>query len=264
MLATYLDFVFRPPSEHAIPTGASAVENFYVKLGAWSFLFVALNIAVPSVCLRFLPGWYKALTERKRIEMPAYVVCMVHHLFLVPVAWAHLLQDFHRTDRHHDYSATESWVSPISLGYLIGDTLGYAIPVALMGRFDYIIHHVLTIWLVWNTVFGPGQILRFIPHLLVCDSTNICFNIAWLLRTTQWKDSTLVTVLELMFAVLFLIVRVINLPIALYAVHSHGLAAKLGWAGTTLLPIVLLQWFWFCKIVSTTVARLRGAKEKSV
>lgn len=259
----YIQFIFRPPSTEVLPSGASTVENFYLKCALWSLLFILLNGIVPYVSKRYLTSWYESLTPRKRSEMPAYVVCLVHHFLLVPVAWWHIIQDINRSS-DHDYSLTESWVSPISVGYLVGDTIGYALPEAFHGRFDYIIHHVLTLWLVWSTIFASGQMLRFVPHLLICDSTNIFFNIAWLIRSTTWKDAAIVTTMEIIFALLFLVCRVINMPLVFAAVVYHGLDKTIGWSSFTFLPISLLQWYWFSKIAGTTVTRLYSKKTKDV
>eukprot|EP01039_Chlorochromonas_danica_P009596 gene9596-10607_t len=261
LLRIYWEFIFREPSKVFIPTGGSSVNALYEKTVVWSVFFTLLNYLVPFLAKTCLSSWYKSLTPRKRDEMPAYAICLVHHFLLVPVAVLHIWQDFQRSDVNHDYSLTESWVSPISLGYLIGDTIGYALPELLRGRSEYLIHHVLTLWLVWSSIWGPGQLLRYIPHLLICDSTNICFNLAWLLRTTSWRESGVVTVLEVSFCILFLVFRVVNLPLVFLTVTMHGLDQGIGYARFTFLPIAILQWYWFSKIASGLYERLCPSKK---
>jgi hypothetical protein len=238
----YWQFIAREPSELPLTPGALTVEGFYWKLAVWSTVFSLLYLIVPAASKAFFPSWYNSLTSKKKNDMPSYVTCLLHHLILVPCAGLLFHQDIYRP-RDFDYAPISAWTAPISVGYLIGDTLGCAIPeLLLQGKVEYLAHHSLTLWLIWTSIFGPGQLLRYIPHLLLCDSSNICFNIAWLLRTTSWKDSSLVLGLELLFALLFLAFRVINLPTLFLALSLNGLGLQLGWARFTFLPISLLQW----------------------
>lgn len=264
-IQTYWNFIAREPYHVPFSSGASAVPDFPLKVFLWSMLFTGMNFLVPFLAKHHLTTWYDNLTERKRHEMPAYAVCLIHHFILVPVAWQHIWTDIGNTPSH-DYSLSEGWVAPISLGYLIGDTFGCAFPEALRGKFDLLLHHIFTLWLVWSTIWAPAQMMRFTPHLLICDSTNLCFNTAWLLRTTSWKDGKLVTFLELAFAVFFLLFRVINMPTVFLAVTLNGTAQSIGYARLAFLPISVLQWWWFGKVLMGMKARLvpagKGEKEK--
>eukprot|EP01031_Cornospumella_fuschlensis_P041381 gene41381-50497_t len=259
----YWDFLARTPPSMVMPSGVSGCENFYFKTTLCSTVFTLLFAVVPFLAQTLFPKWYESLNARKKKEMPSYVVCMFHHFYLVPIAWYCMVQDFYRQPGPFDYSAIYGFMSPISLGYLIGDTLGYALPELIFhGKTEYMIHHVLSMWLVSVSIFRDGRILRYIPHLLICDSTNIFFNTAWLMRTTSWKDSAIVPVLEVLFAVTFLAFRVINLPLAFLAIFTTGLAGDIGLARFTFLPIVLLQWFWFTKIVAGMGQRFKKKEAK--
>eukprot|EP01034_Spumella_vulgaris_P034368 gene34368-42384_t len=116
----------------------------------------------------------------------------------------------------------------------------------------------MTIFLVLSTLFAQGSLNRFIPHLLICDTTNIFFNTAWLMRTAGLKDHPVVTTLEVLFAVTFLFTRVINMPLVFFVISLNSTAGGLGLAQYTLLPISIMQWFWFSKIATTLVKRLGG------
>ena len=129
------------------------------------------------------------------------------------------------------------------LGYTFTDTITVAIQEALKGKFDYIVHHFLIVALVLNATYIPdGNIARWIPHLLLCDTTNIFFNAAWLFRTTPLKDSSIVFTLEILFAISFFFIRVIHLPIFLLVCLSKPYMGSFGWAKFALGPFVLLQW----------------------
>ncbi len=68
--------------------------------------------------------------------------------------------------------------------------------------------------------------MRFIPHLLICDTTNILFNTAWLLRLGNLRGTVVVSILEVLFAISFLLVRAIHMPtmfVALGLLHGTSL-----------------------------------------
>ena len=114
-------------------------------------------------------------------------------------------------------------------------------------------HHFLTLFVVISSLFGSGSILRFIPHLLISDTTNIFFNTAWLIRLLGGKGALLLTVLDISFAVSFLLIRVIHMTSMFWALGSQ--ATGLGFARYALAPIAMMQWFWFYKIVRIIVLR---------
>lgn len=258
-IQAYINFILRPLPTHDTPSGADVVDNFYLKIALWSSFFIVLFQLVPLLSKTIFPTWYNSLVPRKRKEFPSYVVCLVHHFALVPIAWYHVIQDFSRSGselQQIDYAPIEAIVAPFCLGYLISDTVCFAISEMLAGRLEYIIHHVMTVWLVMTTMYASGHITRFIPHLLICDTTNVFFNTAWLMRTAGLQGNAFVTFLELAFAVAFLFCRAINMPMAFFAVSQSPMGQSLGWARLTLIPIVLLQWYWFAKILLGMKSRL--------
>ena len=72
------------------------------------------------------------------------------------------------------------------------------------------------------------------PHLF--------FNSAWLLRTLGYRDSTFVFVLEISFAITFLLFRCIHLPSFVWVVINNKEAGSMGFAKYILFPFVVLQW----------------------
>lgn len=267
MLLNYIKFVLRPQPTHSTTTGFDNVPYFWHKLIFWTSFFTILFFVVTFVSKKLFPEWYSKLDARKRREFPSYVVCLVHHFAMVPRAWLHIYQDFLRTEAELaviHYASVEATIAPFCLGYLLGDTICFAIPELLKGKWEYIIHHILTSWLVTASMFAPGHMMRYIPHLLICDTTNIFFNTAWLMRTSESLAKTsIVTVLELCFAFVFLIARVSNMPLAFYAIWICPTASALGYALYTLPPIACMQWYWFYKIASNIGSRLSGNKGKS-
>jgi hypothetical protein len=145
----------------------------------------------------------------------------------------------------------------------LAGTIFYAIPLVFRGNYEYIIHHVLALWMVSSLLFGSGFFIRYFPHIIICDTTNGIFNLAWLLRLTGWKDSRLVSALEILFAVLFFFLRVINLTVVfgIMFYHPEGAAFIVGRYAFPL--ISLLQFYWSFKIAQTLfkkVAPIKTAK----
>jgi len=267
MFVQYWHFISRELPLSEVPTGFDVLPHFFYKTAIWALFFTAMNIVVPILVAFVAPKWYGSLSPRERKEFPSYAVCLIHHIAMVPTAWVHVYQDSLLTDEMGllvDYASLEATVGPFCIGYLLGDTIAFAIPEAISFRFEFIIHHILTVWLVGTAIFGPGNLLRYIPHLILCDSTNIFFNLSWLLRRSGLKGSVLVTALELLFALFFLLVRVINLPFVFLVVTLNPLSAKWGLARYTLLPIALMQWYWFSKIATTLTVRLLGKTDPAL
>jgi hypothetical protein len=149
-------------------------------------------------------------------------------------------------------------------GYLVGDTVFLALPEFLKdGRYEYLIHHVFAFVLFYGLLTSPVQIARYLPHLFICEVTNIFFIIAWHLRVHGLKSTLPVYICEFFFAVTFFITRILNLPIAMYALLIvHWESTK--WVKFALVPIMFLQFYWFAKIISALRARTSSIKRGKV
>eukprot|EP00981_Chlorochromonas_danica_P008485 scaffold2205_cov183-Ochromonas_danica.AAC.10 len=248
-------------------TGLVAVEHFNAKFAAWTLFFSLVYVLAYYLPRLFWESWFKTLPSRKRSEWPSYIISSLHHCIMVPLAWNNILQDFRRGEQELaqvDYAVTEGWIAPISMGYLLADTLCYAIPqLVIAGQWEFMIHHGFTLWFVAYCLMIPGHILRYIPHFLVCDTTNIIFNLCWFLRLTEWKESALVMYLELTFALMFFLLRNVNMTMVIVMFWWHGFNQLLGWTAYLILPIGLLQWYWITKIVLSATTRYNPPKHKT-
>ena len=262
MFVEYWNFISRELPSNPYPTAMEVIPDFVRKTVLWSLFFSILHIAFPFIARTFFPKWFSNLSARDRKDIGSYVVCTVHHLAMVPLAWVHIYRDFLISAEAAplvQYAVVEASVAPFVIGYLAGDTICYAIPEMFHLRFEFIVHHVLTLYLIVTSLTGPGYFCRYIPHLIICDTTNIFFNFAWLLRRVGMKGSSLVTALEVTFACAFFCVRAVNLPLVFLQAMSHPTVSEWGLAQYTLLPIVLMQWYWFSRIVVGIAAKLRPA-----
>lgn len=252
----YWTFLSRPPPLSIATTGIDVLPNLLRDTAIITVIFSIIFVLITPMASAISSETVLALPRRKKQELPSYALCLVHHFVAVPFAWSNIITDFNLSSdaaQLIDYAPLTAIIAPWCIAYLITDTIFFAIPEALVGKFEYITHHFLTLFLVTSSLFGPGSILRFIPHLLISDTTNIFFNTAWLIRLFGGKGSILLTVLEISFAVSFLLIRVIHMPSMFYALGSQ--IEGLGFARYALVPIVFMQWFWFYKIVRIIVLR---------
>ena len=260
-LDVYWAFLNRPPSSSSTTTGIDVLPNLTRDVVVLILIFSVIYVIINPIISNLLSTKYSALSERKKEELPSYILCLVHHFVAVPVAWLNIYADYNLTSeaaQSIDYAPITAVIAPWCIAYLMTDTIFYAIPEARLGKFEYIVHHFLTLFLVTSSLFGPGSILRFIPHLLISDTTNIFFNVAWLIRLFGGQGSIFLTFLEISFAVSFFFIRGINMSSMFWALGSQ--ATGLGLARYALAPIALLQWYWFYKIMRIIFLRLTSSE----
>lgn len=264
LIISYYNFISRPLPTDPGPTGLEVMPNIVVDTIFYSLFFTAINLLIPVLLKLFYSNWYYSLEKRKQFEIASYIACLFHHFLMVPRGWVHIYNDYLLSavqSKTIHYAMIESSIAPFSIGYLIGDTITYAIPEAIRGKYEYIIHHILTLALVISSLSAPGNIARFIPHLLICDTPNVFFNVAWVLRAMGYKGSSFVTFCEINFAIWFLIARVINLSLVFFVMGTNDLVVSMGYARFGLFPIAFLQWYWFALIAKTLISRVTISKD---
>lgn len=263
MTTTYWEYLSRPKLDHAMPTALDMVPDFYLHTAGVSLFFMVVMYTIPRIMEVFYPNWYKTLNDRKKEELPAYLSSMIHHISVVPLAWFGISKDF----ADPEYVASEHMVifmrfaCPLCVGFIVADTFFYAIPLSLRGNQEYVIHHGLALWMTYALLSGSGHLIRFFPHIIISDTTNAIFNFAWFLRLTGWKDTALVTTMEISFAVLFFILRGINLSIVFGIMFFSDENAGFG-VGRYAFPLIsLLQFWWLMKIAGALVKKLFPSKD---
>jgi len=258
----YLRYLSKPIPESS--SGISYMPTFYRDTIVMTLSFSVMYILVPLIAKICYNDWYYKLDKKKREDFPSYFVCLFHHFLLVPRSWYHVIVDFNRVNNSNiDYGAIEVIVAPICLGYLISDTIFYAInEVFTHNKFDYVLHHICTVILVMFTILAnDGSICKFIPLLLLCDTTNIFFNCAWIMRLIpKYRESFMVKTLEMCFLISFLLLRTIHMPCLFYAIAVTK-AQYLGFAKHMLLPIALVQWYWTYLVLIGSLKRFLPPKK---
>lgn len=270
---TWLEFMLGRPE----PTVAQTKLVHDPREFAWhcflcSLYFSALCLGLPRLIKRLFPAFYAALDETKLAELPAFASGFMHHIVIVPIGLLDIYRDYLRTgtaaleiDYVRTLTASVSAV-PFTFGYIVGDTLFLAIGELLKGKVAYAIHHGATFVLYYVLLQAQGSIVRYMPHLYICEASNLVFEVAWFLRAAGYRDSLAIQVVEILFVVVFFVTRIVNLPICVYAVvalpGTKLLSAVLPW---TLGVVVLLQFYWFARILQVLagkIARRSAGKEK--
>lgn len=216
-----------------------------------AFLFLVLQLCV----IRFLQlkhsHWWEKLPLGKQSAIPPCMVGLIHHFVVIPIAGWAMYEYF-----AHGYLLTEGEVYGLSLwsfGYLFVDTFFYAIPESRQGNHEYTIHHILAVWVTVALADAKSpDMLLLVPDILMCELSTIFFAIGWIMRSTTYRTSVWIKPLEVLFAISFFCTRCLNLTWSV--VRCWHVSEEIGWARFTLIPIVLMQWFWMYKIVVSVVS----------
>jgi TLC domain len=265
LIGAYWSFINRPPPSIIVPHGISAIPNVYQSTFIYCILFSIIYAIIPIICTKYYKEWYNNLDKRKRIELPTYIVCLVHHSYVVPRSMWRIYQDSLLNASQAaivNYAANEINIVPFNFGFFIADSLWIALPdLILRGKSEIIMHHIFTLGLGYTGLYAPGEYSRFIPHLGLTELSNTFFNAAWLLRAIGYRDTAIVTTLEILFAVSYFFTRVINLTAVFYAIYSGPSAASIGIGKYLMFPMTLLQFYWFFLIVKGLIKRLKKSKD---
>jgi hypothetical protein len=263
LLSEYLRYTLRPFPTHKTVTGIESRPSFYVEWFLWSVIFVICTVGIHYCSKYFLPKWHSSLNKRKQKEFPAYAASLLHHFVVAPIGFYQIYLDFHRTEAELSnihYAPLAMFLGPFSLGYIVADFLTYALPTALSeGRFEYLLHHIITVWLILSLISGNGNLARSFPHLMILELSGLFFNTAWCIRQfPNWREGLLVRFLEIAFSLSFLFIRVIHLPLVFFSILTSPYVKELGIGKYSLIFIVFFQWYWFTTIAKGTVARFKG------
>lgn len=271
----YHAFLNRKAPEVLTMGGDSMGNWYYIYTLAWTVFFTIVCLLIPVVSRRYFPVWWngmRVINKGKdgrdkvidyRRDFPSYVVCLMHHMYVVPRAWYRIYQDYHLPASQWakmDYGPLDfAEFAPILLGYLISDLICYALPLLSV---EYIFHHFFTISITAGGYKTPSINARYIPHLLTVDTSQLFFNAAWLIRRFGVTDSNpIVIALELLFVVSFPTVRILTMPMAFITATLNGQIKSFGWVRWVILPLCLMQYYWFFLIIRRLMRMLTPAKK---
>ena len=231
----------------------------------WSLIFSILCIVSPFVYKRTFPITCSLMDKRKLTELPCYCASIIHHLYVTPLGFYCIFNDFNLFANGGTVQLNQEAIDSISFifGYLIGDTIFLAIPEFLTdGKYEYLIHHICSFALFFGLLISPSEISRYIPHLLICEITNIFLIIAWHLKVHGLRETVYLKITELLFVITFFLTRIVNLPLSMGAL-IYNFGNQLSFIKYFLIPIIGLQFYWFSKIISALYLRTNSSKLKS-
>ena len=222
------------------------ITHLEVYCVLWSAVFIFLHYAVPIVLNYQWPVWWENLNPKKKSEMTPQVVALFHHVVVVSISIYTIYYQI--TEGYVLTEETVKNLGPFVYGYFIGDTLYYAIPEATTGKFDFLIHHLVSIWVGTNLMNCKSmEMRRFCPHFLIMEISAVFFGFGWILRIISYQNSIFITIFELLFAITFFIGRIINYP---YQVSiAWDASSEMGISRYMFIFLLILQCFWFYKIM---------------
>jgi hypothetical protein len=267
----------------------------------WSGLFLALYYLMPMITQSLYPVMYAGqsfppslplshhppgFTDKKKLDFNSYICSFVHHIVVVPIAFYRIFSNstditkiaFSIYSRFNPLAISSNSLNlfhcdaaPFSFGYLLSDTLLYAVPEALRGNREYLYHHTLGLCLFLAVPYLTPDIAPYCGRVLIMESTSIFFTTAYLLRNGGYGNSFLVPLLEASFAIDFFLVRVLNgfdlfyhiIHDVAFVKHEDPIKGLLG-KGLAILfvPILAMQVYWMVIIVKKSMSRYDGRNKK--
>lgn len=242
--------------------GISDLAFWNVTYTVW---FCFLNWSLPKFIANFFPKFYNGLDEKKRAELPSYAAGMFHHLVVAPAAFYMIYTDYITPkDKYSNMDYSKEFYGlhlvTYAFGYIMADTLFFTIPEIMKGQWQYAIHHIAALGLYWGLLSTEGAILRYVPHFMICESSNAIFNTSWFVRSGGGRDSQFNQLLEKLFAIFFFVFRIINLPVTVHAMLQLKNTNKMGSMVYVLIPILGLQFMWLYMIIKSLSKK---SKERS-
>lgn len=269
-----IDFILKAYEHVELPKEDSEVfhPEFVKAVIFWAVLYIVLHLVFNPVFYFLFPKTWKSLPPNKQKELSTYILSTSHHFVVVPIVFYSVVSDlyayslthepFEPSHLNHIYAHTG--VVAFSVGFFFGDGIAYYIPEALAGRPMYLFHHVLSVIIITSTRSFSGVVLQALPQLLSIELSTAFFNVAWLCRCLlgDKAPAALTSFLELSFAVTFFLLRIINGTLMIVLIRSEVWeASKLFFVAYVM--ALLLQYFWFYKIVMSIAGGSRKKKKLS-
>ena len=216
-------------------------------------LLAAVALLLPPLARRH-PA-FAALDRKTQLGAAGWASALIHHAAVCALSLAALRAEFARgVVDLVGLTGGVSW----TCAYLLCDTLVTAVPNALEGSFDYLLHHCLGIAVTCLTLAAPASVLRLAPHVWLCELSAFGLGVSWACLKLGWSSSALCAGAELFFLLAFVLTRILNLPVVVYSAQLHGAIGPAVQAA--MWAIVALQFYWLNGIVKKGVGKYGGGK----
>ncbi len=211
--------------------------------------------------------WIINLDAKSQSELRSYFVTICSHLYIVP---ASILLIYSNNDPNLGQSNIDISsrlaaykVIPCMVAHLIVDTFTAVIPDWIIFNHPdsavYMFHHIISFIITYTILCGPDSISVYLPHLLICEFSQI-FNIIRVVLSiikSPLKKTLFYSVIEAGFIVSFVSLRIVNLGFAFYNIlHLLGLYE----CTFIFAPLYLLQVYWLFLIVAKLLSRRKNKK----
>jgi hypothetical protein len=260
MLSAWVAFVQAPspplPPAFDVTVFSLIGPRAFLLSAAWkTALLAALSHGLPPLFARAFP----ALDARTCGKAAGWVSALVHHAYVVLISLRCLRSEF--TSGAVDIPAMLEGVT-LTCAYLLNDTLATALPDALRGQYDYLLHHALSIAMTGSVIaYSPSRLLRLAPHLWLCEASAFGLGLSWACQKAGLHASLLCRAAEVLFLVTFLATRCLNLPLVVHAATANG--DLQGPLVGVLWAIVALQFWWASKALARFVLPSAGSAKKA-
>ena len=261
----YWAFVRRPRglSNTTGLDGLGGIEGYVLRCAFFSVVFILVNLTTAAICKRYFTRWWASLGAAFQRLYPAYLTATIHHVLVVPWCWYRLYCDWHLPASEWgaaDYGPVDAWLCTVLAGYLVADTLLFALPERSL---EFAAHHVGTIWVMGSGMSAHNSVARLVPHMLLSETTALAYNASFVLKRLGWSATSWPCLcLELVFALTYPVIRCLMVPAVFLAIALEGHAAAFGLARFAIAPMCALQYYWFFLILLRLVAMLTGGKGK--
>jgi hypothetical protein len=241
-----------------------------------SFLGPPLSLGgVPSLLLLWL-AFFAALHAALRARLPlpahfsaadraaavAWAAAFFHHVPVVLLALAALGAPAPGVPLWALAAAV-----PFTIAYVVADTVATCAPQVMAGDYEMALHHGLGLLVAGAALLAPPALLRWAPHMWVCEMSNVGLGVSWFARKAGLEGSAAQRGGEAFFVAAFVLTRVVSLPAAVYSLtvlqwapvaRAMG-AGVAGACAAALWLIVGLQMYWLARIARMLLARRKKA-----
>lgn len=266
----YLEYLWGRPEPSVAQTVIwDATPHVLMECVYTTIFFSCLSYFSPRLIAYLWPKFYSSLDIEKRSALCSWTSGFVHHIIVAPLGFYMIYKDYYTSADIYtntiDYAKTYGELGflkilPYCFGYIVADTIFFAYPELFRHKYEYFIHHIASIFLFYSFVGSSGATVRYMSHFLICETTGIFLTIAWFIRNVGYRESWILSFMENSFTISFFFTRILNLPLALYSLLLLPSAKTLGMLKFILVPIIILQFYWFYLIFKATLKK-KGLEE---
>lgn len=256
----YFSFLKKHEECDTITTQTSIKEHMSNNL-EMNIFFLLLFVFCYSFSPHIYSLLYSVFNKNDKIsniisyqEIASWIVSLVHHVLIIPCGINWILHDYKIDNEKScdlDYAFVFQnyfWFLNCTFSYMIVDFF-----INLINKtYIYCFHHIIILVLIYFVSNLSGELIRFIPHFIVCESSGIFFNIRWFCRRFGYNNSLLNKFCEFCFVFLFFITRIVNLPIITCLIYQ---LCESNLINISLFMINCLQFFWFSKIMYALIEK---------